>query len=302
MNDARSFTNPDSGPSVMCNPSSSDLTNCSCTAANATQACYPTSVDPKTRNVGACKDGTQTCNKQGEILTYGPCMGAIVPAQEDCSGMVDTNCNGKVGCADPTCASNPVCNTGCTDGQTRPCYDGPAGSDNVGTCRDGVQTCANQMWPAGCPGEVLPTMENCGDALDHNCNGAPGCLDIFACLLPVPAMACSGQCDPSMVKLDPGCTCSTGAGDTAMCPDGTLGVELPGLTGPYECCPCTANDCGNPACCAESVCAGNAQCAGLTCNTLPASCNGMVNADCDDFPEDCDEPCCKCTSCDDAGP
>jgi hypothetical protein len=23
----------------------------------------------------------------------------------------------------------------------------------------------------------------------------------------------------------------------------------------------------------------------------------VVNADCDDFPEDCDEPCCKCTMC-----
>ena len=50
-------------------------------------------------------------------------------------------------------------------------------------------------------------------------------------------------------------------------------------------------------CCAESVCAGNSQCAGLTCKPLPASCNGKVNADCDDFPEDCDEPCCKCTNC-----
>jgi hypothetical protein len=30
---------------------------------------------------------------------------------------------------------------------------------------------------------------------------------------------------------------------------------------------------------------------------LPASCNGMVDTDCDDFPEDCDEPCCYCSNC-----
>jgi hypothetical protein len=46
------------------------------------------------------------------------------------------------------------------------------------------------------------------------------------------------------------------------------------------------------------VCAGNSACNTVTCtNSLPASCNGMTNADCDDFPEDCDEPCCRCSSC-----
>jgi hypothetical protein len=62
------------------------------------------------------------------------------------------------------------------------------------------------------------------------------------------------------------------------------------------CCPCTAKDCSESTanCCGEAVCAGNAGCGGLTCRPLPASCNGKVNADCDDFPEDCDEPCCEC--------
>ena len=49
--------------------------------------------------------------------------------------------------------------------------------------------------------------------------------------------------------------------------------------------------------CGEAVCAGSSSCAGLTCKPLPASCNGQVNFDCDDFPEDCDEPCCPCSNC-----
>ena len=279
---------------VKCDPTSSDLAGCTCTAGT-TQACYPTSVDPKTRNVGTCKDGMQTCPTGGEIHSFGACTGAIMPTMEDCAGNVDNNCNGKLGCADPACATDPHCNTGCTDGQTRSCYTGPAGSDNVGLCRDGKQTCAGSMWPADCPGEVLPAMENCSDAQDHNCNGLPGCLDFFACLT---SPACQGTCTASM--LDTGCVCPQGTGDTATCPEGSLGVSKGGsLTSPgmEECCPCTANDCGNAGCCGETVCAGNSQCAGLTCVALPASCNGQVNADCDDFPEDCDEPCCKCTMC-----
>ena len=289
------FNVGDGGGGGTCNPTSTDQNRCSCLAAGTMKACYPTNVDPKTRNIGACKDGMQACVKSGEILSYGPCAGAVVPLSEDCQGSVDTNCNGKTGCDDPACATAPACNTGCTNGQTRACYTGPAGSDNVGICRDGVQTCANSKWPTDCPGEVLPEMENCSDAKDHNCNGLAGCLDVFACIFPVPNPACNGTCDPA--KVDPGCVCATGTGDTATCAEGSFGNTTGGFPGMEECCPCTASHCDNAGCCAESVCAGSSKCAGLTCKALPASCNGQVNADCDDFPEDCDEPCCKCTTC-----
>jgi hypothetical protein len=214
---------------------------------------------------------------------------------ESCTSMTDSNCNGKTGCADPSCATDPACNTGCTDGQTRSCYTGPAGTENVGTCKDGTQTCSGGKWPSSCPGEVLPATENCSDPLDHNCNGLPGCFDLFAC---IGNPACNGACDP--MKVDPGCSCPMGTGDTAMCPAGTHGVSH-GLD--YECCPCTANDCATDTnCCSETVCQGNSACTAVTCAPLPPSCNGMTNADCDDFPEDCDEPCCNCSSCADAGP
>jgi hypothetical protein len=181
----------------------------------------------------------------GEFPSWGACGGAVTPVAENCTDGLDNNCNGKIDCADPTCATDPACKTGCTDGQTRPCYDGPQGTQDVGTCHGGMQTCAGGMWPSNCPGEQLPK----------------------------------------------------GSGDTATCPEGMLGVTKGGFPGSVECCPCTANDCGNAACCGETVCAGNSQCSQYTCKPLPASCNGQVNADCDDFPEDCDEPCCKCTNC-----
>ena len=290
--DAPSLVGDASGAAV-CTKGSTDVAGCACPAAGTTQACYPDNVDPKTRNVGTCKDGTQTCTKQGEFLTWSACTGATLPSTENCASMVDSNCNGKVGCVDASCATDPACNSGCTDGQTRSCYTGPAGTENVGICKDGAQTCAGGKWPSDCPGQVLPGTENCTDALDHNCNGLPGCLDIFACIT---NPACNGSCDSA--KVDPGCVCPQGTGDTALCPAGTHGVAGGGGLGAEECCPCKASDCGTDTnCCSEAVCAGNSACSGVTCKALDPSCNGMTNADCDDFPEDCDEPCCRCTSC-----
>jgi hypothetical protein len=285
-----SLATSDASVAPDCSPTSTNLAGCACTQIGATQACY--SGDPATRRVGTCHDGTQTCSGDGEFLTWGPCNGDVVPVSESCTGTVDQNCNGKVGCADPTCATDPACNTGCTDGQTRLCYDGPAGTENRGTCKDGMQTCTGGKWPSTCPGEVLPAAENCCDALDHNCNGAAGCFDLFFCIT---ASCCQNAC--TSANVDPGCVCPTGSGDTATCPSGDHGVDKGGFPPFVECCPCTASTCNDPGCCGESVCSGNPSCAGLNCKPLPASCNGMVNADCDDFPEDCDEPCCKCTNC-----
>ena len=271
-----------------CNPLSEDLSGCNCSAAGTTRACY--TGPASTRNVGLCTDGTQTCVAQSEFATWGPCTGAVAPAPEVCDGTVDRNCNGKTGCNDPTCTSTPLCNTGCTDGQTRSCYTGPSGTENVGTCKDGTQTCAGGQWGT-CTGEVLPQPENCCDPQDHNCNGLSGCYDLFSCIA---ASCCQTSCDAGG-PTDPGCVCMTGSGDTATCPRGDHYVHKGGLPGTDECCPCTSSTCNDYNCCGETVCAGNSGCSGMTCTPLSPSCNGTVSADCDDFPEDCDEPCCECT-------
>jgi hypothetical protein len=280
------------GGAMSCTADQPDQTGCSCVPGES-RACWPSSARPSARGVGACKDGTQACNDAGELSSFGPCLGAMLPSSEICTNGIDDDCSGATDCADAACATDPACRSGCTDGDTRPCYTGPSGTENVGTCRDGMQVCAGGMWPSTCAGEVLPATEDCSDALDHNCNHLPGCLDLFACIT---SPACMSTC----TTPDTGCVCPQGAGDTATCPEGMHGVTVGGsLTSPgmTECCPCTGSDCGDPSCCAETVCAGNSACSGVVCAPLPSSCNGQVNADCDDFPEDCDEPCCPCRNC-----
>ncbi len=288
----------DSSTPHTCNPTSLDLDGCSCAVqgVGATRSCYTgpaNTINDAGAPLGECKLGSQSCVGSSEAPSWGPCNGSVTPAPEVCNGTVDANCNGKTGCNDPTCTNTPLCSGCSTEGATRPCYDGPSGTENVGICKDGTQTCTNGMW-GQCTGEVLPAPWQpsfCCDAVDHECNGVIGCFNLFQCIT---AACCQSSCDAGG-GLDPGCVCMTGTGDTATCPQGDHYVHKGGIPGTDECCPCTASNCGDFNCCGESICAGNSACSGYTCNPLPASCNGQVSADCDDFPEDCDEPCCECT-------
>jgi hypothetical protein len=269
----------------VCGSDSLDWRGCPCDTVGATRPCF--TGDKSNRSVGACKDGSQTCAASGEFKTWGACTGSVLPSKEVCTDSLDHDCNGLVGCKDPSCATDPACNTACTEGAIRDCYTGPAGTLGVGVCKAGKQKCEGGAWTTACVGEVLPGPQNCSDAIDHACNHLPGCLNLFACITDP---NCTNKCK---MPLDPGCVCQTGDGDTATCPKGMHSTGDP-FTGGTECCPCTASDCGQPNCCGEDVCAGNASCGTFTCAPLPASCGGKVSADCDDFPEDCDEPCCEC--------
>ncbi len=69
-----------------------------------------------------------------------------------------------------TC-TNGVCTGTCNPGDTHACYDGASGTENVGPCIGGTQSCdSNGMW-SSCTGEVTPSSEVCGDNVDNNCNG-----------------------------------------------------------------------------------------------------------------------------------
>lgn len=57
----------------------------------------------------------------------------------------------------------------CTDGETKTCYSGPAGTDGMGQCKGGTSTCAAGQWGA-CTGDVIPGMEAC-NGVDDDCNG-----------------------------------------------------------------------------------------------------------------------------------
>jgi len=60
---------------------------------------------------------------------------------------------------------------GVADNITRSCYTGPAGTNGVGICHGGTQTCVNGTW-SDCLEEVTPVKEVCNDGLDNDCDGS----------------------------------------------------------------------------------------------------------------------------------
>jgi len=136
-------------------------TGCVCTP-KSTGACY--TGDPSTRGVGACSDGSRTCSDDG--TAWGACEGETLPTAETCATSVDDDCDGQV---------NEAGGVGClcTPGSSVSCYGGPAGTQGVGVCKAGTQTC-NSMgtgWEP-CTGDVVPSADVCGDSLDNDCNGS----------------------------------------------------------------------------------------------------------------------------------
>jgi hypothetical protein len=133
-----------------------------------TRRCY--GGPPATRMVGLCRDGMQTCvpGVQGQAQ-WGPCMGEVLPAPDRCDGF-DNDCDGR---GDDECQ--------CQEGQTRPCYEGPMGTANIGACSVGVQRCVQGLtqgsaW-GSCEMQRLPSTENCADRMDNDCNGRSDCAD-----------------------------------------------------------------------------------------------------------------------------
>jgi hypothetical protein len=138
---------------------------CACVPFS-TLDCY--SGPNNTLGKGLCVTGVQTCNANGQ--GYGPCNGAVLPTAEDCDGQIDEDCDGEV---------NEGCS--CSPNATAPCYSGPQGTEGVGACKAGTQTCdANGLNWGPCTNEVVPVAETCQTAADDNCDGQTneGCVCI----------------------------------------------------------------------------------------------------------------------------
>ncbi len=129
-----------------CNGTPNDAASgCSCVQGQM-QSCY--SGPPGTAGAGQCKAGIQTCVLDANgIGSWGPCQGEVAPVANDCD---HASCTGP---NDP----NPGC--ACINGQSRACYSGPFGTEGVGTCRAGNQTCAAGSW-SQCANEVVPKPED----------------------------------------------------------------------------------------------------------------------------------------------
>ncbi|HAA54332.1 MAG TPA: hypothetical protein DCE42_06230, partial [Myxococcales bacterium] len=201
-----------------------------------------------------CKEGTQTC-AGGK---WGQCQNESIPQNETCGDNKDNDCNGRV----DELAS---CNQGCTDGTTRACYTGPAGTKDVGVCKGGGQLCKNNKWEA-CVGEIVPTTEICGDGKDNNCNN----------------------------QVDDNCgVCRPGSQEA--CYSGTTGCTKNGNV--YTCnTPCSAG---------TRTCKADGQWGPCTGETTPAAkeiCGDNIDNDCNNFIDDnCNtklhQPCQTDTDC-----
>ena len=61
----------------------------------------------------------------------------------------------------------------CAPGSTQSCYSGPSGTQGVGACVAGIETCnADGSAYGPCVGEVVPAAESCLTAADDDCDGA----------------------------------------------------------------------------------------------------------------------------------
>ncbi|MCB9638360.1 MAG: hypothetical protein H6727_05550 [Myxococcales bacterium] len=89
----------------------------------------------------------------------------------------------------------------CTDGQSQPCYEGPAGTADKGECKSGSQICSNNAW-GPCQGQVQPVIEAC-DGKDNDCDG----------------------------QVDEGCKCQNG--ETQDCYTGSTGCTQQGAS--FQC-------------------------------------------------------------------
>ncbi|MFH2006950.1 MAG: MopE-related protein [bacterium] len=113
---------------------------------------------------------------------------------------------------------------------TQSCYTGPNGTQGVGLCASGTQTCIAGSW-GGCLGEVLPAAEVC-DGVDNDCDAqtdedGTGSPLTQACYTGPPSTLGVGLC----------------TGGTQTCSGGAYGACLGQTTPQQETCDGVDNDC-----------------------------------------------------------
>lgn len=115
-----------------------------------------------TRGIGICKDGFQRCDGTGKPM--GGCTGQVLPRSETCISSLDEDCDGASNEEGEGCK--------CVPGETRFCYTGPEGTQDVGICHSGQQACRNDGLGYGACDDQPPMSEVCDVMmLDEDCNG-----------------------------------------------------------------------------------------------------------------------------------
>lgn len=239
--------------------------SCICSLGES-RACY--TGPRKTRNIGACKDGIQTC----ENGQWGACRNEGLPKDEDCNtNDVDEDCDGVV---NNGCSSTSLCPKDKPDSCDKQCVSLQTDSKHCGAC--GIACGAQQrceqgvcVCPTGqtrCDGKCVVLSDNaehcggCGKACDNGnlcCDGQ--CVDAQAsadncggCGLRCQNASCQkGQCIP---------TCEN---DTTFCSGQCVDTK----TNPSHCGGCGKACSGKP--CFNGTCG---------CKTDEALCDGVCFA------------------------
>lgn len=86
-------------------------------------------------------------------------------------------CQSDADCQDdpngPVCdEATGICYPQCEPGDVGDCYEGPAGTLDVGECASGTRTCQDNGAWGSCLGQIVPVPELCDTDLDEDCDGA----------------------------------------------------------------------------------------------------------------------------------
>ncbi len=213
-------------------------------------------------------------------------------------------CSNQEPCPEPlVCDTGGICRSSgsdasvieeeCTSGRVESCYEGPAGTLDVGPCRAGSRSCVDGRWSA-CQGAILPALQESCDGLDDDCDGVeddgcPCAPDESRPCYPGPAGTSTvGLCHPGTQRCNAG---AWGGCDGAVEPAAEIcdgldqdcnGVEDDGTNRCGGACP-LANEPGAPCDAAEDLdlCPDDA----FACDGLNATVcvEGGVDADGDHY-------------------
>jgi hypothetical protein len=227
---------------------------CPCARPGEVMSCW--TGPAAERNVGACRDGTQTCNSAGEAAAqWGPCLGEV----ELCISGADSGSDADSG-SGGTC-STPAA-SGCTPGGIRWCDDG--------SCFWGQQSCQDDgTWgdcndtpgnagPSACPPGNIYYDENCCEQSGQCCAHAVDGINfdsVGSCDAVDPCHVCTQLCAPGATRW---CSAST---STDLPPNlGSWGQQSCSADGTWNACAqvttkppgCTSWDLFSGLCCSLS--------------------------------------------------
>ena len=209
------------------------------------------------------------------------------PAVEICDNKIDDTGNGLIDCADPTCDNDPACATEPEKPAVEICDNKQDDTGNgLVDCAD--PTCAND--PACATEPEKPAVEICNNKIDDTGNGLIDCADPTCAADP----ACATKPEKPAVEICDNKQDDTGNG-LVDCADPTCANDPACVTEPekpaVEICDNKQDDTGN----------GLVDCADPTCANLPV-CNSykpLIGEICDNGEDDdgdslvdCDDPDC----------